>query len=245
MNERNAPLIHAVGRVIKGEVASMSAQVQQLSAEVKSHAEQLGILRANLPQIALPGPQGPAGPPGEKGDRGDRGEPGEARHGPVGPPGPPGQEGVPGRDAFELDILEAIQLARSYPRGTLARHAGGLVRAFRTTMPLEEAGGDLASAGWHLILRGIDTLECAQFSPRRSLLRLTLSDGQTVEHELSWPALIYRGIWKDAEGYEPGDMVTWDGSLWHCNAATTERPGGTAPDWTLAAKRGRDGKGVR
>jgi hypothetical protein len=41
-----------------------------------------------------------------------------------------------------------------------------------------------------------------------------------------------------------GDVVTFGGSMWHCNAATEEKPGDGSAAWTLAAKRGRDGKDV-
>ena len=52
----------------------------------------------------------------------------------------------------------------------------------------------------------------------------------------------YRGVWREAERYTPGDTATHNGSLWHCNASTTDRPGEGSEAWTLAAKRGRDGK---
>lgn len=56
------------------------------------------------------------------------------------------------------------------------------------------------------------------------------------------PVPTYKGVYdKDAE-YQAGDMVTQDGSVWHCNAAVAgEKPGGNE-FWTLAVKRGRDGK---
>lgn len=56
------------------------------------------------------------------------------------------------------------------------------------------------------------------------------------------PVPTYKGVYdKDAE-YQSGDMVTQDGSVWHCNAAVAgEKPGGNE-FWTLAVKRGRDGK---
>lgn len=53
----------------------------------------------------------------------------------------------------------------------------------------------------------------------------------------------YRGVFKQGETYPAGGFVTHDGSLWHANAATAARPG-SGPDWTLAVKRGRDGKGA-
>ena len=60
--------------------------------------------------------------------------------------------------------------------------------------------------------------------------------------ELAIPAMIYRGVYREAE-YQRGDTVTWGGSLWHCDAdGTKEKPGDGSRNWTLAAKRGRDGK---
>ena len=41
----------------------------------------------------------------------------------------------------------------------------------------------------------------------------------------------------------PGDTVTLSGSLWHANTDTTAKPEEhVKSDWTLAAKRGREGK---
>jgi hypothetical protein len=64
----------------------------------------------------------------------------------------------------------------------------------------------------------------------------------TVEHQLD--TLIYRGVFKDGETYQPGDTVSFGGGLWHCDAETTARPGDDAKDWTLAVRRGREGKSV-
>jgi hypothetical protein len=51
----------------------------------------------------------------------------------------------------------------------------------------------------------------------------------------------YVGVWATGKYYE-GNMVTLDGSIFHCNVAeTTQRPG-TGPDWTLAIKRGQNGR---
>ncbi|ASY68887.1 hypothetical protein [Sinorhizobium fredii] len=59
--------------------------------------------------------------------------------------------------------------------------------------------------------------------------------------ELGFPAMIYRGVFKEGESYERGDTVTWAGSLWHCDENTSDKPG-DGKSWTLAVKRGRDGK---
>ena len=42
--------------------------------------------------------------------------------------------------------------------------------------------------------------------------------------------------------YERGDFVQWGGNLWHANETTTEKPIEGAKAWSLAARRGRDGK---
>jgi len=59
------------------------------------------------------------------------------------------------------------------------------------------------------------------------------------------PGMRYRDVYKDAERYDLGDVVTWAGGAWHCNEdGTTARPGDSKA-WTLIVKRGRDAKGAR
>lgn len=64
---------------------------------------------------------------------------------------------------------------------------------------------------------------------------------QSKSFTFSLPVVIDRGVYQAERGYEPGDAVTWAGSLWVAKAATTAKPD-TGPDWRLAVKRGRDGK---
>ena len=54
--------------------------------------------------------------------------------------------------------------------------------------------------------------------------------------------LTYRGVYQEGKRYELGDVVTWAGSAWHTNEATTTKPGESAKAWTLMVKHGRDGK---
>jgi hypothetical protein len=37
-------------------------------------------------------------------------------------------------------------------------------------------------------------------------------------------------------------MVSWGGSVWHCDEAKGLKPDAPDSGWTLAVKRGRDGK---
>jgi hypothetical protein len=74
---------------------------------------------------------------------------------------------------------------------------------------------------------------------------LKFQDGSDTGYsvELGIPAMIYRGVFKEGQAYEKGDTVTWGGSLWHCDeAVTTSKPDGAEKHWTLAAKKGRDGR---
>lgn len=78
---------------------------------------------------------------------------------------------------------------------------------------------------------------------RTVVLSLTRGD-LTQTFELFFPVMIYRGVYDPDHGlaYEPGDTVTYGGSLWVCNAPTKARPGEGEGPWRLAVKRGRDGK---
>jgi hypothetical protein len=58
----------------------------------------------------------------------------------------------------------------------------------------------------------------------------------------TFPIALYKGVYVEGTEYEAGDMVSFGGSVWHCNEDTTDKPDGALKAWTLAVKRGRDGK---
>lgn len=59
--------------------------------------------------------------------------------------------------------------------------------------------------------------------------------------------LRYRGVYKHGETYQPGNFATFGGSVWACTSKTADPPGGTPanPAWTLAVRRGSDGRDAR
>jgi len=59
------------------------------------------------------------------------------------------------------------------------------------------------------------------------------------------PGLRYCGVWVDGKAYDTGDCATWGGSMWHCNEATSSRPGDASKLWTLMVKHGRDAKDAK
>lgn len=89
---------------------------------------------------------------------------------------------------------------------------------------------------------GIDDFD-AKLLPDGRTIAMTFN-GKDYEYtvELAFPTMIYRGVHREGE-YTKGDTVTWAGSLWHCDAEkTVDKPGDSSKDWTLCAKKGRDGK---
>jgi len=94
---------------------------------------------------------------------------------------------------------------------------------------------------------GFDDLTVLHDGERNLTLRFIKGE-RVKEFTVTIPTLIYRGIYTEGKTYEPGDVVTWGGSAWHCYKATTVKPdavgrGPQAKDfWTLMVKEGREGK---
>lgn len=168
----------------------------------------------------------------EKGEKGDRGEPGIGERGVPGPAG---------RDAVDLAILPAIDSKVSYPRGTYARHANGLWRAFEDTLGMR---------GWECLVAGVASLSIDAPSERELVVTAMLSTGDKVEQQVRLSHPIDRGVYRPEEKYSKGDGVTFGGSWWIAlNDGPLQKPGvvppGEQPEWRLAVKRGRDGKDAK
>jgi hypothetical protein len=147
---------------------------------------------------------------------------------------PAPENGVDGKDALQLEIQPAIDETKSYPRGTYATHSGGLWRAYQKTTGMK---------GWECVVDGMSAADIKQTEARTFEVSISMASGTVVNKSFCLPVMIYRGVFKNGEGYLPGDTVTWGGSLWHCDDVTTDKPGENgSKGWTLAAKRGRDGK---
>lgn len=110
------------------------------------------------------------------------------------------------------------------------------VRAF-TPGPAGAAGRD-----GHDGVDGVsyDELTATLEHDRTIVLRAAKGDRVKEVGSLTVPFMIFRGTWVEKD-YEPGDVVNWAGSGWHCQAPTKAKPG-ESPDWKLFVKRGQDGK---
>lgn len=178
-----------------------------------------------------PGPPGPAGSPGERGEKGDPGERGPL--GEKGEPGVAGKDGAPG------------------PRGEAGDRGPAGDRGERGERGLDGRDGPQGLPGRD----GKDGMTAEQFQAAvlearkkgaADLLASIEFDGRTWklgDRIIRTPAPEYRGVFSEGERYEPGDFVTWAGSLYACRQATATKPGdGSNPAWSLAAKKGRDGR---
>ena len=57
-------------------------------------------------------------------------------------------------------------------------------------------------------------------------------------------AFRYCGVWSEHQQYNANDFATHNGSVWHCRESTRQRPG-DGNVWSLAVKRGKDGRDAR
>jgi integrin beta 3 len=109
---------------------------------------------------------------------------------------------------------------------------------------------------------GFDDLSVLHDGERALTLRFL--KGDTVkEFTVTLPAMIYRGIYTQGKVYNPGDVVTWGGSTWHCHTATSIKPDLVAPmtknadgtvefrgqngqdAWTMMVRKGDKGKDAK
>lgn len=148
--------------------------------------------------------------------------------------GKDGIDGRDGKDANEIEILPTIEFDKSYPRGTYATHNGGLLRAYQVTT---------GEHGWEVIVNGISSFDLIKSDDERTVtLETKATDGTTKSLELSIPALLDKGVFREGEAYKSGDCVTWGGSMWIAQKDNTEGKPGESKDWRLSVKKGRDGR---
>jgi len=89
---------------------------------------------------------------------------------------------------------------------------------------------------------GFDDLQVEHDGERGFTFRFAREGREPRQWTFAVACQIYRGVWLDGTGYSRGDTVTWAGSLYHCNEPTIDKPGAGSAAWTLAAKRGADGR---
>lgn len=238
--------IDSIAVAFNEKIKALEERMAAIPAGAKGDAGE----RGERGEDGKPGEMGPIGPKGIdgkdgspglsiKGDPGERGADGkDGRDGRDGI-GKDGRDGAAGKDALEIDILPSIKAGTSYPRGTYAKHQGGLLRSIRATTPAESI--DLSE--WDVIFDAWLSPNCAQGADFRSFrMEWNSLGGQKAAFNFRMPVLLYRGIFKNYERYVAGDVVTYGGSAWHCERDDTSATPGTSTDWKLMVKEGRPGK---
>lgn len=77
-------------------------------------------------------------------------------------------------------------------------------------------------------------------------VRFSFDKGDTeYAFQIPFPVVLDRGVYAEGREYEEGDGVTWGGSYWIAQRATSQKPDSPDSGWRLAVKRGRDGKDAR
>ena len=228
--------------------------------------ERIGELERRAPEKGEPGQDGIDGRDGEPGAPGKDAEPvseaqiaeavkayleanppAEGRDGidgKDGEPGAPGEKGEPGKDGADGVGLAGAMIDRE--GGLVITLTNGEAKSLGVVAGRDGVNGERGPAGFSL-----DDFDVNLKSDGRTVELIFVQGEKAFTRELALPTMIYRGIWQEGQEYERGDTVTWAGSLWHCDGGeakgqwsgtTKDKPGEGSKAWTLAAKRGRDGK---
>jgi hypothetical protein len=211
-----APAVRdAIGKAIDDRDAALAGLFAALEAELAA-LKAVQPLRGADGQDGAPGRDGVPGPPG-----------------PVGPAGTPGLEGAKGLDGVP---------GRDGPDGKDGRDGQPGVPGRDGAKGLDGADGRDGKDGADGL--GFDDLTVEYDQERTVTLKFERGD-RVQSFRLVLPMMLDRGVFSPGKSYEAGDVVTWGGSLFIAQRATSAKPGeqGEASRaWRLAVKRGGDGK---
>jgi len=149
--------------------------------------------------------------------------PRDGRDGVPGVPGPPGPAGAAGADGAD---------------GAPGRDG---VPGLDGRAGLDGAPGRDGVAGKDGAPGHDGTLEGVRFECEGRTVTVRRADGTAIG-QWTLPVVLDRGYYDKATAYDPGDAVTYAGSLWICQTATQERPAMGVAAWRLAVKAGERGK---
>ena len=159
-----------------------------------------------------PGERGPAGEQGPAGEKGDAGLRGE--QGPAGDAGPAGEKGDPG------EAGPAGERGDAGPAGDRGEK------------------GDTGERGRDGL--GLENLHVEQDG--RNVTLILRAGEEEAEFNLYFPVPLYEGVYRPEQAYKSGDMVTYGGSVWHCDRDSKRAPNIANDEWTLCVKQGDKGR---
>jgi hypothetical protein len=204
-----------------------SVTVEELEPIIADHVQK-AVAAIPAPKDGADGKNGADGIDGKDGTNGIDG-----KNGTDGIHGKDGLDGKNGRDG-----LDAVEFIRS-EGNLIVTLSNGTTKDLGPINGKDGAPGKDGRDGL-----GFDDLDVTYDGERTFKLKFA-RPGDVKEFEFSIPVAIYRGVFKYGEAYKQGDTVTWGGHLYHCDTDTTDKPDGEQRCWTLAVRRGRDGKDTK
>ena len=160
-------------------------------------------------------------------------------------PGPPGEIGPEGKRGLKGDIGEKGERGEAGKQGATGPAGADGKNGERGAKgePGRNAS-DLTLIEEMIEQRVERTFKAAKFTSPDGGRTLRWAIGDTV-HEITTAIVLDAGVWKEGANYAAGDGVTYGGSFFIAQTATTAKPEDKSGDWRLAVKRGHDGRDYR
>lgn len=189
----------------------------------------------------LEGQKGADGINGRDGSPGPQGEKGvDGVNGRDGAPGPEGQKGMDGRSVTIEEVLPIIEGGFSKWVLEFERRATDTMQKAIDRIPVPKDGRDGIDGRNGADGLGFDDAVVEKNGPRGFAVVMKNAEREK-RFDFAFPIVLDAGVFKGGTSYEAGDGVTYGGSWWIAQKATSEVPG-NSDAWRLAVKRGRDGK---
>lgn len=189
------------------------------------------------------GKDGRDGVDGKEGSRGKDGIDGkDGRDGTDGKDGAPGRDGIDGKSVSVDDVLPHFQQAFDKWALDFERRAQDIHTRLLATFDKPSDGRDGIDGKDGADGLGFDDIDITHDGERGFTIAVVRGD-RRKEFTFQLPVVLERGVYKVGHEYARGDAVTFDGSYWIAQKDSPAGRPGQSPDWRLAVKKGRDGKG--
>lgn len=191
----------------------------------------------------IDGKDGRDGVDGKDGAPGANGKDGV--DGAAGKDGAPGRDGIDGKSVTVDDVLPHFQQAFDRWALDFERRAQDIHTRLLASFDKPKDGRDGVDGkdgvdGVDGL--GFDDIDITHDGERGFSIAVVRGD-RRKEFTFQLPVVLERGVYKADREYERGDAVTADGSYWIAQKDSPQGKPGQSPDWRLAVKKGRDGKG--
>ncbi len=231
-----------------------------LANQLRPFAERIKAIEA---RAAVPGPAGEKGAQGDPGPAGIAGADGksvtpeemivplveailpevhkalaEIPRPENGKDGRDGERGADGKSVSLDDLTPIMEVKFAQWQLEIERRAFDVLQKAIEKLPIPKDGKDgrdgTNGVGW-------DDMTVEHDGKRGVTLKWIKGDAQHIA-EIVIPCVIDAGFYKEGQAYEQGDGVTFGGSYWIAQKATSAKPEVGSEDWRLAVRKGRDGK---